>query len=79
MINLVITCFPYGDPALDDLHRQMGLLVLWIGVSTMRSYWVSEANYDSIQVAFDIEKTMDVKAIQLNSLKKNLHLTNKIP
>ncbi|MEC7752520.1 MULTISPECIES: family 43 glycosylhydrolase [Roseivirga] len=32
----------------------------------IRSYWVSEANNDSIFVEVDLEKTMDVKAIQIN-------------
>jgi hypothetical protein len=32
----------------------------------IRSYWVSEANNDSIYVEIDLEKVMDVKAIQLN-------------
>ncbi|QDH78536.1 family 43 glycosylhydrolase [Echinicola soli] len=32
----------------------------------IRSYWVSEANNDSIYVEIDLEKPMDVKAIQIN-------------
>ena len=32
----------------------------------IRSYWVSEANHDSIYVELDLEKPMDVKAIQIN-------------
>lgn len=32
----------------------------------IRSYWVSEANNDSIYVEVDLEKPMDVKAIQIN-------------
>ncbi len=32
----------------------------------IRSYWVSAANHDSIYVELDMEKPMDVKAIQLN-------------
>ncbi|AWW30581.1 1,4-beta-xylanase [Echinicola strongylocentroti] len=32
----------------------------------IRSYWVSEANNDSIYVELDLEKPMDVKAVQIN-------------
>lgn len=32
----------------------------------IRSYWVSDANDDSIYVELDMEKVMDVKAIQIN-------------
>ena len=32
----------------------------------IRSYWVSEANNDSIYVEMDLEKKMNVKAIQIN-------------
>lgn len=32
----------------------------------IRSYWVSEANDDSIYLEVDLEKVMDVKAIQIN-------------
>ncbi|TGV02174.1 family 43 glycosylhydrolase [Flavivirga rizhaonensis] len=32
----------------------------------IRSYWVSEANHDSIYVTVDLLKTMEVKAIQIN-------------
>ncbi len=32
----------------------------------IRSYWVSEANNDAIYVAIDLEKIMNVKAIQIN-------------
>lgn len=32
----------------------------------IRSYWVSEANEDSIYVEVDLEKVMDVQAIQIN-------------
>ncbi|GGF28871.1 endo-1,4-beta-xylanase [Echinicola rosea] len=32
----------------------------------IRSYWVSEANNDSIYVEVDLEKPMDVKAVQIN-------------
>lgn len=32
----------------------------------IRSYWVSEANHDSIYLEVDLEKVMDVKAIQIN-------------
>ena len=32
----------------------------------IRSYWVSEANHDSIYVQVDMEEVMDVKAIQIN-------------
>lgn len=32
----------------------------------IRSYWVSEANHDSIYVDIDLEKPMDVMAIQIN-------------
>jgi hypothetical protein len=32
----------------------------------IRSYWVSEANHDSIYVQVDLEEVMDVNAIQIN-------------
>lgn len=32
----------------------------------IRSYWVSEANHDSIYVSVDLEEVMDIKAIQIN-------------
>lgn len=32
----------------------------------IRSYWVSAANHDSIYVEIDMEKPMDVKAVQIN-------------
>ncbi|MDY7393828.1 family 43 glycosylhydrolase [Aureibaculum sp. 2210JD6-5] len=32
----------------------------------IRSYWVSESNNDSIYVEIDLEKPMDIKAIQIN-------------
>ncbi|MDN3668937.1 family 43 glycosylhydrolase [Echinicola jeungdonensis] len=32
----------------------------------IRSYWVSEANHDSIYVEMDLKKPMDIKALQIN-------------
>jgi hypothetical protein len=32
----------------------------------IRSYWVSEANHDSIYVELDLEEVMDVRAVQIN-------------
>jgi hypothetical protein len=48
------------------LEQIRGFDIKKINDEEIRSYWVSEANHDSIYVEMDLEKTMDVHAIQIN-------------
>ncbi len=48
------------------LEQVRGFDISKINDEEIRSYWVSAANHDSIYVEIDLEKTMDVKAVQIN-------------
>ncbi|NBC06694.1 MAG: family 43 glycosylhydrolase [Bacteroidetes bacterium] len=48
------------------LGQIMDFSIGQINDEEIRSYWVSEANHDSIYLQLDLEEAMDLKAIQIN-------------
>lgn len=53
-----------GDGYMQEQIR--GFEIEKLNDEEIRSYWVSEANHDSIYLEVDLEKVMDVKAVQIN-------------